>query len=211
MRWPGCGGNLRRHLQRRHEARLIGYALAGNAEGGAMVGRGADEGQAERDIDGIVEAERLGRNQRLIVIHAHRHVILLAGGIVEHGVGGQGAEGIDPVLPQPHGRRVNDITILSAECAIFTRMRVEAGNRQTRRLDAEFLPEIGIDDPAGRDDQLFGESGRHVFHGDMDRHRDDTDLGAGNHHHRDDVLAGLAQGKIGEKLRMAGEAETRVV
>lgn len=106
---------------------------------------------------------------------------------------------------------MNDIAILGAECAIFTRMRVEAGNRQTRRLDAEFLPEIGIDDPAGRDDRLFRESGRHVFHGDMDRHRDDTDLGAGNHHDRDDLLAGLAQGEIGEKFRMTGEAETRLI
>ena len=41
-----------------------------DVEGGAVIGRGPHEWQAERDIDGMIEGERLDRNQRLIVIHA---------------------------------------------------------------------------------------------------------------------------------------------
>lgn len=100
-----------------------------------MVGRGAGKGKAKRDVDGIVKAECLGRNERLIVIHAHGNIITPAGGIVEHGVGGQGAESVDPVFAQPHGRRVNHVAILGAERAVLARMRVETGNRQTRCLD----------------------------------------------------------------------------
>jgi hypothetical protein len=145
------------------------------------------------------------------VIHAHCHVITLAGGIVEHGVSGQGTERIDSVLAQPHGRGVNDIAILRAECAVFTRVRVQPGNRQTRSFDAEFPSQIRIDDPAGRDDQFFRQRGRHVFHGNMDRHRHDTDLGAGDHHDRRDLFTGLAQGEISQKLRVTGETEASLV
>src|SRR5690606_32870727 len=54
--------------ERRDEARGRGGALAGDVERRAMVGRGAHEGQAQGDVDGAVEGERLGRDQRLVVI-----------------------------------------------------------------------------------------------------------------------------------------------
>ena len=67
-------GLRRRHArgepQRRDQARRIGLAGAGNVEGRAVIGRGAHERQAERDVDGVLERERLDRDQRLVVIHA---------------------------------------------------------------------------------------------------------------------------------------------
>ena len=56
----------------RYQARRIGAAGAGDIEGGAVIGRRADERQAERDVDAVVEGERLDRDQRLIVVHADR-------------------------------------------------------------------------------------------------------------------------------------------
>src|SRR3546814_4704265 len=55
----------------------------------AMVGRGAHDRQAQRDVDAVVEVQRLDRDQRLVVIHAQRRVIGLARAGVEHAVGGQ--------------------------------------------------------------------------------------------------------------------------
>ena len=49
---------------------------AGDVEGGAVIGRGAHDRQAQRDVDALVEMERLQRDQRLIVIHAERGVVV---------------------------------------------------------------------------------------------------------------------------------------
>ena len=70
--------------------RLVGSALPlpAMSKRRAMVGRGADEGQAQRDVDAVVEGERLDRDQRLVVIHAdapRRSRRARVG--VEHGVG----------------------------------------------------------------------------------------------------------------------------
>ena len=45
-----------------------------------MIRRGADKRQAECDVDAIVETERLGGDQRLVVIHADRHIVGGTGG-----------------------------------------------------------------------------------------------------------------------------------
>ena len=44
-------GDLGGELERRDEARRIGACLAGDVERGAVIGRGAHDRQAERDID----------------------------------------------------------------------------------------------------------------------------------------------------------------
>ena len=49
--------------------------LAGDVERGAMVGRGADDRQAQRDVDAFLEMERLQRDQRLVMVHAKRRVV----------------------------------------------------------------------------------------------------------------------------------------
>ena len=60
-----------------------------------MIGRSADDRQAESDIDALIEIQRFERDQRLIVIHAERRVVGGARGAVEHGVGRQGPHGPD--------------------------------------------------------------------------------------------------------------------
>ena len=60
--------------------RLSGRATpaAGDVEGGAVVGRGAHERQAEGDVHAAVEVEHLDRDQRLVVIHADGRVVARA-------------------------------------------------------------------------------------------------------------------------------------
>src|SRR2546430_1901182 len=62
-------GKPAREPQRSDQAVRARNALAGYVEGRAVVRGGADEGQAERDVDGLVEGQHLGRDQRLVVIH----------------------------------------------------------------------------------------------------------------------------------------------
>ena len=66
----GCAVAAIRAARRNAAIRLDGLARpgAGDVECGAVVRRGADERQAQRDVDRVVERQRLGRDQRLIVI-----------------------------------------------------------------------------------------------------------------------------------------------
>ena len=84
-------------------------ARAGDIEGGAVIGRGAHERQAERDVDAVVEGERLDRDQRLIVIHAERHVVGRAR--APHGTcvsAGQRPARVDALGLQPRDGRRDD-------------------------------------------------------------------------------------------------------
>ena len=85
----------RGELERGDQARRIGAAGAGDVEGGAVIGRGAHERKPERDVDGVVEGERLDRDQRLVVIHRERDVVARARRLVEHAVGRQRPARVD--------------------------------------------------------------------------------------------------------------------
>ena len=135
--WRGPG-EPRRQPQRGDQARRIGGAGAGDVEGGAVIRRGAHERQAERDVDGMIEGERLDRDQRLIVIHAERRVIVRARPFMKHRIGGKRTPGIDPFGDEARHRRRDDRAILLAERTLFAGMRIEPGDREprTRELKA---------------------------------------------------------------------------
>ena len=102
-----------------------------------MIGRGADEGQAERDVDAFVEGDGLDRDQRLIVIHRKRGVIAGARPGVEHRVRRMGAARIDPERAQAFDRGADDGIVLLAQRAALAGMGIEAADRDARRRDAE--------------------------------------------------------------------------
>ena len=124
-------------LQRGDQACRIGASGAGDVEGGAVIGRGAHERQPERDIDRVVEGQRLDRDQRLVVIHRERHVVARARGGVKQRIGRQRAARIDAVGAQALDRGRDDGDILLAERAVLAGMRVETGHHQPRPRDAE--------------------------------------------------------------------------
>src|SRR5262245_58328832 len=72
-----AGGESRGEQRRLDHARGIGQVLSGDVECRAVVDRGANDREPERDVDGTSECEQLHRNQTLIVI-AGDHGIELA-------------------------------------------------------------------------------------------------------------------------------------
>src|SRR4051794_13683845 len=83
------GGQQFGVFDRLDEAALVGDALAGDVEGGAVIDRGADDRQAEGDVDARkvfplarlridLEAEQLHRDVPLVVVHGD-HCVVLAG------------------------------------------------------------------------------------------------------------------------------------
>ena len=135
----------------------IGAAGAGDVEGGAVIGRGAHERQAERDVDRVIERQRLDRDQRLVVIHRERRVVALARRLMEHRVGRQRAARVDALGHEPLDRGPHDRQVLLAERAFLARMRIEAGDGEARMRDAEAVAQIARHDAAGLDDEIGGE------------------------------------------------------
>lgn len=66
-----------------------------------------------------------------------------------------------------------------------------------------------MDDARGALDQLLRQQVRHAAQGDMDRHRNDGEQLAPQHHHRQRRLAALSRGERGQELGMPrmGEAD----
>ena len=137
-RLRGRRGEPRRQAKRGDQARRIGAAGAGDIEGGAVVGRGAHERQPERDVDGVVEGQRLDRDQRLVVIHgrarrrrsrARRH------GTWCRPAADRARRCRAPADARPPGATMS--RVLLAERAVLAGMRIEAGDGEPRARDAE--------------------------------------------------------------------------
>ena len=86
-----------------------------------MIGRGAHERQAERDVDGVVEGKRLDRDQRLVVIHAQRRVVGRARPLVKQRIGRQRAPRVDALGDELRDRRRDDGAVFLAERRRFRR------------------------------------------------------------------------------------------
>src|SRR5438445_10619171 len=52
----------------------VGYALAGDVEGCAVIHAGANDRQANRDVDAGLEAKHLDRRMSLVVVHRDHRV-----------------------------------------------------------------------------------------------------------------------------------------
>ncbi len=80
-----------REVERRQEALRARPAGAGDVVGGAVIGGGAHERQAERQVHAVVEVEQLERNQTLVVVERDDRVVSAARGLAKDGVGDQRA------------------------------------------------------------------------------------------------------------------------
>ena len=175
-----------------------------------MIRRGADKGQAERDVDAVIEGERLDLDQRLIVIHADGAIVGLARGGVEHGIRRQRAARVDAVRAQPLHRRRDDRLIFLAKRSLLAGMRVEAGQRKARPGDAEAGFHAGCDDARGLDDQVGRQCCDRLAQRQMDGHRHHGQRLRPQHHHRQRRPAANRR-KFGEEFGVAGMFESGAV
>ncbi len=72
-----------------------GDVLAGDVEGGAVIDRGAQDGNAEGHVHGGLEVEELHGDVALVVIHGDDEIVRAVGGAEEDGVGRDGAFAVD--------------------------------------------------------------------------------------------------------------------
>ena len=159
----------------------------------------------------MIEREGLDRDQRLIVIHAQRHVVVRARGGMEHAVGRQRAGCLDALCAQAHDRRCNDRQVLVAERPVFASMRIKPGDRQPRLRDREPTPQVARGNPPGVDDEFGRQARRHLAQRQMNRHRHHRQLRRPQHHDRACGLARRFQRETREKFRVARVDETVAV
>src|SRR5260221_13317572 len=166
--WPNlfrgrCGlEELAGKLERFGEAAGIGAPGAGKVERRAVIDRGADEGQAERDVDAAAEARILQHRQALVVIH-RQHAVGLAQALGhEQRIRGDRPLGVDARPGGARDGRRDHLDVLAPAGARLAAMRVQPGDEDARPRDAEAVLEIGINDPEGAKNSRSGNAARHI-------------------------------------------------
>src|SRR5262249_32204892 len=105
-----------RIFERGQHARVTGCSVARDFECGSMVGRGADEWQTQRNVDGAIELESLERDQALVVIHRDGRIEPEAALLLnECSVGRERAESVDSLALRRSNGRSNETTFLVSE------------------------------------------------------------------------------------------------
>src|SRR6266850_6090971 len=169
-------------LERLREARAVCAARAGEVERGAVVDRGADEGQAERDVHAAAEARVLQHRQPLVVIHGEHRIGLPQALGDEQRVGRNGSLRVDAGAHGRGNRRRDHLHVLTSEMARFAAVRIEPGDENARPRDAEATPEIRIKDAQRADEPSGGDGARHVREGEVRGGERDAQTAADQHH-----------------------------
>lgn len=202
LQHPFCG-----ELEGTGHARRVGDTLAGDVEGGAVVGADAQPRQADGDVHGGVEIEEFQRNEGLVVVGGQHGVVEVFRRVPVDAVGHAGAGKARPAstLVEFENSGGDDAAFFVAEGAVFAVVRVEARDGDARFLDADALQEAR-EKEADADELFLSEQGRHVFQRDVGR-------GEGN----GQVVALEAHGEVvdaesgGKEFRLSGEGETDAV
>jgi hypothetical protein len=140
-----CARHRDGEIRPRRTGCRVGAAAAGQVERGAVIDRGADDGQAERDVDAVLEGGVLEHRQALVVVHR------------EHGVGRPARCAATACRPAAGRRgpclrraafehRRDDLDLLAAHVPAFAGMRVEPGHQDARPRDAELAAQVGVQD-----------------------------------------------------------------
>ncbi len=161
----------------------------------------------DRHIHALLEASRLEGNHPLVVVEGDERIVPFLLPFVKHCVRGERAVDEAPLRAERLESGDDRRALLRSEDPAVPGVRVERGDRDSRVLDAEELPESAFGDAHARRDPLRRHRRGHVPEGDVPR--EDHDAKAARDHHH------LAIGSVeetGEKLgmahpRVAGERE----
>ncbi len=173
-----------------------------------MIRRGADEGQAEGDVDAAVEGQRLDRNQRLVVIHADRGVIGFPRLGVKHRIGGKGPAGDETPRGQAENRRRDNVDVFPAQGSVFAGVRVEAGKGQPWLGYAEIPAQRLPDDGADFHEIIGGEQRGDLRQRDVNGGGHNGEFARPDHHHRAAFAAEMFARQFPQKFGMTGMGET---
>ena len=99
---------------------MVGDALAGDVEGGAVVDGGTDDGEAEGYVYGVGEGYQFDGDVSLVVVHGDDAVEIVVEGAVEQGVAGKGTGYVPPLNTGPFYSGFEGDGVFFSEEAVFT-------------------------------------------------------------------------------------------
>lgn len=122
-----------------------------------MVRAGANDRQAECDIYGVVEVEKLERDEALVVVHREHRIVAATCGIAKDRIGDARAfELRDAERIERFNRGLDDPLFLVAKFAVFACVRIEPGDGDARADDAALMEKCG-GECADVDDRIDAE------------------------------------------------------
>ena len=177
-----------------------------------MVDRGADQRQAQGDIDAAPEGRVFQHGQALVVVHGQHAIGVGQVFVLEQGVGRVRSARIDAARLRRGDCRGDHIDFFASQVTALARMRIQAGHQDARRGDAEFPLQVRLNDIEGDGQAVQGDGSGHVLQGQMrggQRHaqgRFAMARFAGQHHHHLRCVGFFCQ-----VFRMAGKGHAGVV
>ncbi len=180
-----------------------------------MIGRGAQERQAERHVHGVIEVEQLHRDEALVVIERDHRVVLALAGVAEDDVGDRGPAEDGAIAGERAcacDRGLDQARFFVAEMSAFAGVRVEPGDGDARTRDAEAAHERvrGLHDRAH--DAVAAVARKELWNArerDVRGHERHAQARAGEHHRHRQWRRAVGREPRREQLGVAGEREAR--
>ena len=151
-----------------------------------MIRAGANQRQAQGDIDALLKAQVFHWNQALIMVHRHHHIELAdaAGrgpGPHEHRVRRKRAMNLQALLLRRRHRWRDDVELFAAKQAALAGMRVQAGHGNAGRATQQ-QRQSPVGDLEGLEQPLKADCIQGLAQRQMNAHQHDAQLLVGQHH-----------------------------
>ena len=120
----------------------VGDALAGDVERGAVVDRGAEEGEADVEGEAFGPVVHLDGDVPLVVVHGEHDVVASVDGLSEDGVGGDGSGGVDAGADGVGDGGSDGVDLFAADESVLAAVGVEGGDADAGGREAVFGEEV---------------------------------------------------------------------
>ena len=116
------------------------FSGSGEIIGGAVINRGADDGQAQGHVNRVMKMDQFDGNESLVMIHGNHRIEFPFVGPVENGVGRKGPGYLVRAFLELPDHRLNQLQFLAPKAALLSGMGIETGNAKTDGCQTKILP-----------------------------------------------------------------------
>lgn len=183
---------------------MVGVIFTGNFESGAVIGRSANDRQAEGDVHAGGEGEHFEGDQSLIMIGADDGIEFFLGGVIEKGVGRiRAADGEMFFLESGNGGPENAFFFI-AKKSVLAGVRIDTGDGDLWLGYSQFTQKADglLGNVANLVDGKRAEGGAQA---EMGRAEGNGQFGIGEDH---DGIGSLGLTAVSKKFGLAGIAKT---
>ena len=173
---------IRSLLECRQQAALVSLAGPGNVERGAMVDRGADDRQTDRDIHSGVDTKHFDGTVTLVMIHRDDDIEIAPAGPEKQGVRRQRSFDVPAAFPAgPHRRLDFRFFLAPSEKSVLAGVRIDTAHSDTRMRESRLVQGL-LRSSDGAFDQTRLDPLDRIDETDVRGDVDDPESRSGQHH-----------------------------